>query len=41
MVGPEEAERETAHDRLGDQEGDQGGEGETAGAESLAHRGGR
>ena len=41
MVGPEEAERDAADDRLGHQEGGQGGEGETAGAEGLAHRGGR
>ena len=41
MVGPEEAERGAAHDRLGHQEGEQGREGEAAGTDSLAHRGGR
>ena len=41
MMGPEEAECDTAHDRLGDKESDQGREGEAAGAEGLAHRKGR
>ena len=40
MMAPEEAERDAAHDRLGNHEGDQGGEGEAAGSEGLAHRGG-